>query len=80
MNHDRAFVSNGRTEASPNSPQKFFVKLRRGTAYSYITDDGESESMDDAKDFASHGEAHVVSQIRLRESDVDGTEVEMVGK
>ena len=77
---DQILISNG-TELPAKAtslPQRFFLKIRRGTRYTYVTDAGESDLQSDAKDFADHRAVHVESQVRLRQKDVDGTEVEMV--
>ena len=77
---ERALISNGRKPVNESLPQRFHVRIRRGVVYSYITESGESQLLMDAKDFGDHRAAHVESQIRLRQPDVDGTEVEMVTK
>lgn len=67
-----------RVTEKTNYPQLFLLKIRRGCKFTYVTETGESESSGEAKDFGCHREVHVAAQMRLRESGVDGCEVEMV--
>jgi hypothetical protein len=80
MNTDSAQISNGRTEVKERIPQRFLLKLRRGTVYSYWTANGEVSDQSEAEDIGDHREAHVLSQQLVRRPDIDGTEVEMVSK
>ncbi len=78
MTFERATVSGGAIAEPKQLPQKFLLKIRRGTVFTYWTASGEVANRDDAEDIGDHRAAHVQSQMVLRESGVDGTEVEMV--
>lgn len=81
MRSDLPIISSGsQTPPKGQLPQMFYVKLRRGRTYKYVTETGESDSITDAKDFVTSPAAYAAALTRLREVGVDGAEVESVSR